>query len=162
MDVTGCYVNLAVLIRLQSVRCLLSRVSLLQCVTWFPHVSLCARLSRATYAERIHRANKQGKNSRGGTCRIRSCSSVDKGTSNMLNGRNSIPGGGTRFFFTPKRSNRLWGPHSLHYNGFRRFFPPGYSGQGVKIITPLHLVPRWRMVKLSLPSPLHHHGGVLH
>jgi hypothetical protein len=42
-----------------------------------------------------------------------------------------------------------------------RILPWGYSGQGVKRSTHLHLVPRSRMVELHLHSPIRFHGVVL-
>jgi hypothetical protein len=44
---------------------------------------------------------------------------VDKGD------RGSIPGGGKGFFLYPLCPDRLWGPPSLLYNGYRGSFPRG-------------------------------------
>jgi hypothetical protein len=52
----------------------------------------------------------------------------------------SIPDRGRRFFFYPLRQDRLWGPPSLLYNGYRGSFP-----RGVMLTTHPHLVPRLRM-----------------
>jgi hypothetical protein len=41
------------------------------------------------------------------------------------------------------------------------FFPPVYSGRGVKLTTDLHLVPRSRIVGLYLHSPMYIHDLVL-
>jgi hypothetical protein len=50
-------------------------------------------------------------------------SSVDIVKGYGLDGRDSIPGKGKIFFFTPHRPDRLWGPPSLVSNGDREFFP---------------------------------------
>jgi hypothetical protein len=47
----------------------------------------------------------------------------------------SIPERGYRFFSSPKRSDRPWGPLSSLFGGYRGFFPGGYSSRGVKLTT---------------------------
>jgi hypothetical protein len=73
-----------------------------------------------------------------------------------------IPARGRRFFFCPKRPDRLWCPPRLLFNGYRSSF------QGVKrrernVDTHLHLVPRLRTSgDIHLPlSPLICLHGVL-
>jgi hypothetical protein len=63
-----------------------------------------------------------------------------------LNGRGvgvRVPEG-SRIFPSPRRLDRLWGPPSLLYYGYRGLFLGGYSGRGVKLTTHLQLVPRSR------------------
>jgi hypothetical protein len=48
-------------------------------------------------------------------------SSVGTVTGYGLDGRSSIPGV-ARFFSSPQRPNRLWGPHSLLSDGYRGLF----------------------------------------
>ena len=53
-----------------------------------------------------------------------------------------------RFFNSPKRPDRLWGPPSLLFNGYRGSFPKGgggCSGWGLNFTTHLHIFPRFRM-----------------
>jgi hypothetical protein len=52
-------------------------------------------------------------------------SSVGVGTGYGLDCQGLIPGKGKRFFSTPQSSDRLRGPPSLLYNGYRRLFPQG-------------------------------------
>jgi hypothetical protein len=61
-----------------------------------------------------------------------------------LNGRSSIPGKGNKFFSTPQCPDRHWGLPRLLCNS--------YHGQGVKLTTRLHLLPRSRSVELELHS----------
>jgi hypothetical protein len=42
-----------------------------------------------------------------------------------LDDRGSIPGRGKGFFLYPLCPDRLWGPPSLLYNGYRGYFPRG-------------------------------------
>jgi hypothetical protein len=42
-----------------------------------------------------------------------------------LDDRGSMSGRGKGFFLYPLRPDRLWGPPSLLYNGYRGYFPPG-------------------------------------
>jgi hypothetical protein len=72
-----------------------------------------------------------------------------------LGDRDSIPGRGKRFSSIPKSPERLWGPHSLLFNEYRRLFP-GENGRGVKLTTHLHIMPRSRVVELYLHSPCLH------
>jgi len=62
--------------------------------------------------------------------------------------RGSIPGRTRDFFFSPKRTDRLWGPPSLVINGIQRFFPLGQSYRAVKLTTHLHPQPRLRTVEV--------------
>jgi hypothetical protein len=50
-----------------------------------------------------------------------------------------------RFFHSPQRRGRVWGPPSLLYNRYR-----GLRGRGVKLTTYPHLVSRLRTVELYL------------
>jgi hypothetical protein len=50
-------------------------------------------------------------------------SSVDIATSYGLDGLDSIPGRGKRFFFIPQRLARFWSPPSLLFSGYRLRFP---------------------------------------
>jgi hypothetical protein len=50
-----------------------------------------------------------------------------------------------KFFSSPPRPDRLWGPLSILSNGYQRLFPWGKSGRGVKLTIHLHLVPRLRV-----------------
>jgi hypothetical protein len=71
---------------------------------------------------------------------------------NGLDGPGAVPGS-ARFFSSPQRSDRHWGPPNLQSNGYRGIFPGG----GVK----LHLVPSSRKVELYLHSLRYLHGIVL-
>jgi hypothetical protein len=62
-----------------------------------------------------------------------------------LEDRGSIPGRGKRFFSSPQRPDRLWGPSSLLSNGYRGLSP----------------VPRLRMVELYLQFPIYLQSIVL-
>jgi hypothetical protein len=57
-------------------------------------------------------------------CRSRG-SSVSIVSDYGLNDRCSIPDRGSVFFLQPLRPDRLWGPPSLLYNGYRGSFPRG-------------------------------------
>jgi hypothetical protein len=60
-----------------------------------------------------------------------------------MDDRGSIPGRGKGFFFRLLCPDRLWGPPSLLYNGYRGVLSPGLKrGRGVKLITHPHLVSR--------------------
>jgi hypothetical protein len=43
---------------------------------------------------------------------------------------------GSRIFSSPHRPDRLWGLLNLLANGYRRLFPRGQNGRGVKLTTP--------------------------
>ena len=62
--------------------------------------------------------------------------------------RGSISGRKIDFFFSPKRTDRLWGSPSLVFNESQRFFPLGQSYQAVKLTTHLHPQPGSRIVEL--------------
>jgi hypothetical protein len=63
--------------------------------------------------------------------------------------RCSIPGRARkRFFYSPPRSDRLWGPSNLLSNGYRQLFPV------VKQSVPIHL---GRLVA-GVPQPAEHHA----
>lgn len=55
------------------------------------------------------------------------------GTDYGLHDRGSVSGRKRGFFFSPLHPNRLWGPTSLLYNGYRRLFRQSYSGKVVKL-----------------------------
>jgi hypothetical protein len=59
-----------------------------------------------------------------------------------------------RFFFSAKRSDGLWHPPKLLFQRYRGLIPCEKSGRGVKLTTLLHLVPRLRMSKVHLHSPI--------
>jgi len=54
---------------------------------------------------------------------------------------------------SPPRSDRLWGPISLLYNGYRGLLPRGQSNQGVNLTTHLHIVSRSIMCGAVSPLP---------
>jgi hypothetical protein len=71
-----------------------------------------------------------------------------------LDGPGSISGS-ARFFCSPQRPERLWGPPSLPLNGHPRLFPRGkMAGAWSWIFSHLHPVPRSRKVELYLQSPM--------
>jgi hypothetical protein len=59
--------------------------------------------------------------------------------------------------------DRLWGPPSLLYNGYRGSFHPGIKrGRGVTLTTHPHVVPRSRMSRSYIPFTLWRlYGGCL-
>jgi hypothetical protein len=81
--------------------------------------------------------------------------SVSIGIEYMLEGRGSIPARGKRFFSTPQHLDELWGPSN------RDPILSLQCGGSVKLTTNFHLVPRPRMVKLYLHSPIRLYGVVL-
>jgi len=66
-------------------------------------------------------------------------------------------GGGWEFFLCPSLPDWLWGP----LNGYRGFFPPGWSDRTVNLITHLLIVPRSRISGAIPPPPISFHGMVL-
>jgi hypothetical protein len=88
-------------------------------------------------------------------------SSVGIATDYGLDGRGSIPGRGKRFLPIPQRPDQLWGPPSLFSNGYRRLLTWGQSDHGVKFTIHISLVPKSRMVELSLYSPTRLYGVML-
>jgi hypothetical protein len=77
-----------------------------------------------------------------------------------LDGRGSIPDKSRGFFLSLLRPDRLWGPPSLLYNGYRGLFPPGVKrGRGVMLTAHPLLVPRLRKSRSYTSShPEHQHG----
>jgi hypothetical protein len=75
--------------------------------------------------------------------------------------RGSIPGRGKRFFCTPQRLGRLWGPTILLYNRQLALYPQGRRVRGVKLTTHLLLVPRSRMVELLFHFSIRLHNVVV-
>jgi hypothetical protein len=51
----------------------------------------------------------------------------------------SSPGKGWEFFSSPPLPDRLWGPPSLLFNGYKGPLPWGSSGWGVKLTPHLHI-----------------------
>jgi hypothetical protein len=70
-----------------------------------------------------------------------------------LDGWGLIPGRDKRFFSSLQCPGQFWGPCRLLYNGDWGLFPQDYSSQGMKLTTPLHLLPKSRMVELYFPLP---------
>jgi hypothetical protein len=62
--------------------------------------------------------------------------------------RGSIAGRNKRFFTTEQNVGSLWSPHTFLTNEYKGLFPRWKSGQGVKLITLLHIVPSSRNVQL--------------
>jgi hypothetical protein len=59
-----------------------------------------------------------------------------------LDGWGSSPDRGKRFFSSLQLPDRLWGPHNLIYNGYRRALPRWPSARDVKLTTHLYLMPK--------------------
>ena len=59
-----------------------------------------------------------------------------------------------RFFSSPKCPDRLRGPPSLQFNGYRRLFPLWQDGRGRKLATYLYPVVRLRITGAIHPPPL--------
>jgi hypothetical protein len=68
---------------------------------------------------------------------------------------------GQEIFFYSTASRLAQDPTQLLIQWVPGLFPRGWSRQGVKLTTHLHLVLRSRMVELYLQSPIHLHGVVL-
>jgi hypothetical protein len=79
-----------------------------------------------------------------------------------LDGRTPTRGKGKIFFSLPQSSDRFRRPPSLLYNVYREFFPGECSGPKVKLTSHLHLVPRSRMLKPYLHSPIFLHNSLTH
>jgi hypothetical protein len=70
-------------------------------------------------------------------------------------GRSRVSNSGRvkRFYSSPERPDRFWGPPSLLLNGYRDFFP-GLKRHGLILIADLYVVPNLRMsgaIPLLLP-----------
>jgi len=68
-------------------------------------------------------------------------------------GFSSRQGKWLNFFYSLTRPDRLWGVSSLLYNGYWQLFPREKGGQGVKLITRIHLVPRLITRRFIPPLP---------
>ena len=68
-------------------------------------------------------------------------------------------GGGKRFSPSPDRPDRLWGPHSLLFNGYRGPSPPRVQMPAEEVDHILHLVTRLRMSG-AIPLPAIYLHGV--
>jgi hypothetical protein len=79
--------------------------------------------------------------------------------SHGLENRGSIPGRG-RFFSSPPRPDRLWGPSSISFNGYGALSPK-LKRPGREATTYLHAVPRLECVGLNLHSSALFHGVLL-
>ena len=64
-------------------------------------------------------------------------------------------GRGNRFFSSPKRPDRIWGPLSPLLKGHWGLLSRGWSGRDFKVTTHLHLVPKVRMSKSYSSTPLY-------
>jgi len=62
----------------------------------------------------------------------------------VLTVRGLNPGTDKWLFSAPKLPDRVWGPPSLLFNGYRRSFL-GVNSRGANLTTYLHLVPKLRM-----------------
>jgi hypothetical protein len=59
----------------------------------------------------------------------------------------------SRVFSSPRRPDRLWVQLNLLLNGYRRLFPQGQNGRGVKLTTHLQLLARSRKCRSIHPLP---------
>jgi hypothetical protein len=67
---------------------------------------------------------------------------------------------GARFFSSPRRPDRFWGPPTFLSNGHRRRFQRGWGGRSVWLTTLLQLLlEMW--IYISIPCPTRLHGVVL-
>jgi hypothetical protein len=78
-------------------------------------------------------------------------SGVDIATSSGRTVEGSCPGKDERFFWSPKRPGRLWGPPSLLFSGHWRFFP-GWKRPERKVD---HSPPVVRRSRMRVGRPLH-------
>jgi hypothetical protein len=69
---------------------------------------------------------------------------------------------GSRIFSSPRRPDRLWGPHSLLSDGYRGLFHRGLSGWGVKLTNHLQLLPRSRKCRHCVVLNQFNTGTTLH
>jgi hypothetical protein len=68
---------------------------------------------------------------------------------------------GSRIFSPPGRPDRLWGPHNLLSNGYRRLSPRGVKRPGSEADTPPTSAEVEKNVDLYIHYPTRLHGVVL-